>query len=113
VALLWCAAPVLAAVHAGVEAHRYCAEHGTVEEAGEAVVGSPEATPVVAGEGEEQAPHDGCDFARFCRFGQVLAQLILDVAGTPDVALAPSPSPAQAAPAVAVIVIAPKTSPPV
>jgi hypothetical protein len=119
VGLFWCAAPILAAVHANAEVHRYCAEHGMVEEGREAgVAGGTSVTPSAdtapsAGDASQDPPHDGCAFARVCRFGQVLASLALAAAGELDPApIAPLPVAQPAAP-VAVLYVAPKTSPPV
>lgn len=119
VALLWCAAPVLAALHADAEVHRYCAEHGALEEAGAPPSAEPAADAAAAGaplasvEGSEQpSAHDGCAFGEYCRFGQLLRTIILDFAG--EVGFAPAPPPATAPPAVrvAIVRVAPKTSPP-
>lgn len=114
VVLLWCAAPLLAALHAGAEAHRYCAEHDAVEEAAEAAAGvlSDQTGPLARGPEDPAPGHEDCSFTRFCRFGQLVAQLILDDAGDLEPVSLPTP-PLAPAPGVAVIVIAPKTSPPV
>jgi hypothetical protein len=115
VALLWCAAPVLSVLHASAEAHRFCAEHGVLEDAGrEETDDTPaERGPVAAGQSDPSTSHEGCAFARFCRFGQVLAQLVLEPAGELEHRLAVPPTLVIAPARVAIILIAPKTSPPV
>jgi hypothetical protein len=118
VALLWCATPILAALHASAEAHRYCAEHGAVEEGpeGDAVEAPDAPGPDVAaafGEGGAAESHDGCAFSRFCRFGQLLHQLVLEASGDVAATVIAAPALCVPAPSVAVIVLAPKTSPPV
>lgn len=113
VALFWCAAPVLAGVHASIEAHYYCLEHGAVEEAGEAKTqpGLPGGATVLSG--AEAAPsHDGCAFGRYCRFGQVLNQVVLALSACLEPDPISPPALSMAAPVVATIVLAPKTSPP-
>jgi len=113
VVVLWCAAPLLAALHAGAEAHRYCAEHGAVEEAAEAAAGLPaDQAPLAQGTDDRASTHEDCSLTPFCRFGQLLAQVILAEAGDLEPGSLPTPSVAPA-PGVAVLVIAPKTSPPV
>lgn len=110
-ALIWCAAPVLSAIHAGAEAHRYCAEHGALEEASEPEptdVGSDGAVIPLAPE----RSHEGCVFGRFCRFGQVLGQLVLEPAGDLEATAMGPPVLLETGPSVAVICFAPKTSPP-
>src|SRR5687767_12937587 len=84
-ALIWCTAPALSAVHATLEVHRYCADHGTVEEvpqgrptAGEPAVVAP-GQPVgkigkiveIAGTEDLDAGHDECVFGSFCRYGSL------------------------------------------
>lgn len=85
VTLFWSAAPILAAIHANAEVHRYCAEHGMVEEGSPT---RPQAAPddrPAARDASAPAPeHDGCAFARVCRFGQVLGPLSLEAAGQLD-----------------------------
>ncbi len=114
VGVFWCAAPILASVHANAEVHRYCAEHGKVEEAVEPGALAQADTRPAAHDGSQQPPgHDGCAFARVCRFGQVFGQGSPAWSGdfdpTPLVAVAP----AEPAPPLAVLSLAPKTSPPV
>jgi hypothetical protein len=113
--LLWCAAPILAIVHANAEVHRYCAEHGALEEAGDASNRSAVAEP--AGrlfDASETAPsHTGCAFARFCRFGQSPGPVVFSTTGDIEISLIPAPPLLQPAAIVPVIRIAPKTSPPV
>jgi hypothetical protein len=117
VALLWCAAPVLAILHAhsGTEVHRYCAEHGTLEDVGEtqAQAPAPDGNGATVRGSETEAAHGGCAFARYCRFGDTLARFVLETTGV--VAAMPVPTPAaRVAPAsIPVFVVAPKTSPPV
>jgi hypothetical protein len=115
VVLLWCAAPVLAAVHAAAESHRYCAQHDAVEEASdERDGGSPDqVAPLARSGGDQTSTHEDCSFAPFCRFGQLVGQLILDATGVLEPITVPPPSLPPLTPAVAVIVVAPKTSPPV
>jgi hypothetical protein len=113
VGVFWCAAPILAAVHANAEVHRYCAEHGMVEEAAAASAARP-ADESAAHDASERPPaHDGCAFAKVCRFGQVLASFVLPVAGALDPTPVATPALAQAAPPLALLRLAPKTSPPV
>lgn len=119
VALLWAVTPVLASLHASIEVHRYCAEHGVVEEAGAAEDADTPASAVQPGvriggvDVDEEAHHDDCAFAQFCRFGQTLIAFALAATGSLDPGAPPAP-PADAPPsALAVIFVAPKTSPPV
>ena len=113
VAALWAIAPVLAALHANAEVHRFCAEHGALEETSQS--GAPErgdAGPAwLASEG--QIPHAGCAFARYCRFDQLLIGFVLERAADLQVARPPERPGAISAPAVALLRLAPKTSPPV
>jgi hypothetical protein len=114
VTLFWSAAPILAAVHASAEVHRYCAEHGMVEEGSSARTGAAADARPAARDASAPAPeHDGCAFARVCRFGQVLGPVILVAAGQLDPTPASAPTPATPAPPLAVLRLAPKTSPPV
>lgn len=115
VAVLWSAAPVVAVVHASAETHRYCAEHGAVEESGERdgdVAASDSDSNAAVNGTEPGTSHEGCAFARYCRFGQVLGQFI--VAATGEIEGIPIPTPLRREPAapVAVLALAPKTSPP-
>lgn len=117
VALLWSAVPVLSVLHADGEAHRFCAEHGTIEESGSVSAPSaPEArserASANANLGELGSTHDGCAFTQFCRFGQLLDQVIFDVAALPPTPVASVARPAPALP-VALLTLAPKTSPPI
>src|SRR5688572_13756887 len=82
-ALIWCTAPALSAVHATLEVHRYCAEHGTVEEVPEGRPTANERASVVApgqpvgkiekiaGTEDLDAGHDECVFGSFCRYGSL------------------------------------------
>jgi hypothetical protein len=114
VMLLWCAAPILAVVHASEEAHRYCAEHDAVEEAPEPIVettANPQ-SPVASGAGGGAPAHDDCSFTRLCRFSQVLGQVILDAVGDLEQRSPAAPPSGPPEPSLALILIAPKTSPP-
>jgi hypothetical protein len=113
VALLWCAAPLLAALHASAEAHRLCAEHGVLEEADGAPADAATGEAGPGARGERTPEHEGCDFARFCRFGQLLAQVILGDFQTLEPAPLSTPALALPAPPIALVDLAPKTSPPV
>lgn len=117
-ALVWAAAPLLAVAHAVDTSHRYCATHGVLEEgegASEVDSSQPSRTDesdrAFADESDGEG-HEGCAFARVCRFGQVLAKVILAVLDGPT-----SPPPAQLDGGVAtaqleLLAVAPKTSPP-
>jgi hypothetical protein len=114
VAMFWSAAPVLAAVHAQAEVHRYCAEHGMVEEGSQARPETVADGMPAAHDASSPGPeHDGCAFARVCRFGQVLGPVILDAAGQLEPAAVACVTAAEPAPPLAVLRLAPKTSPPV
>jgi hypothetical protein len=111
-ALLWSGAPILAVLHANAEVHRYCVEHATLEETGRAEGDVAAAGATAASQGEPAPGHEGCAFARVCRFGQVFGHVVLDaVELIPAVVLAPPPleSPPLSLP---LILVAPKTSPP-
>jgi hypothetical protein len=113
VAVFWSAAPVLATVHANAEVHRYCAEHAQVEESAQtrpeaAVPAGPSAHP----DSEPMPGHDGCAFARVCRFGQVLVAVVIDPAGIVDPAPFFAPARLEPAPPVPLLSVAPKTPPP-
>lgn len=73
---LWCALPVAGAVHDGEHAHRYCAEHGAVEEAGpraEREGQQPSGTAGLGLEGadapSEATAHAACAFSFAHRLG--------------------------------------------
>jgi hypothetical protein len=118
-ALVWMAAPLLAVAHAVDSSHRYCATHGQLEE-GEGLPESgssqrPEADQSDRAFADERGGdgHDGCAFARACRFGSIVATVILGVLDGPTT---PPPAPLESAIAAApveLLAIAPKTSPPV
>jgi hypothetical protein len=113
-ALVWCAVPVLSAVHASLEIHRYCAEHGTLEEiagpvrALDAQSPSPGIRGVVGGE----SAHEDCVFHGLFRH--------VDSGGhgdtaTADLAFADPVAPAEqwrSGGGVPLLHLAPKTSPP-
>src|SRR5262245_29424299 len=88
VTLLWCAAPILAAIHAYIEVDRYCAQHGSVEEARKVDAPRPAPGPdtgaTAEGELQRLPAHEACGFGKVCRFGQVIARLILDAADAPE-----------------------------
>jgi hypothetical protein len=117
IALIWCAAPVLAILHAhsGTEVHRYCAEHGALEDVAEAQTRAP--TPDESGAtvraSETAAAHGECAFSRFCRFGDTLARFVMETTGVVEAMPVPRPAARVAAVAIPVFVVAPKTSPPV
>jgi hypothetical protein len=116
VALLWAGAPVLAALHANAEVHRYCAEHGVLEEV--AAGGGATGVPVLGGgaaasDAETSAPHDDCAFARYCHFGQLLTRFSLPATGALAVRTVALPRATTAASTLAILRLAPKTSPPV
>lgn len=114
VALLWCAAPMLSAVHSAAEAHRYCVEHGAIEEVEfENDQGEPQrpATDQVRGV-DASEPHEACAFAPFCRFGQLVTAFVPEAAGNIGAIPAPTLDDAASVSPVAVVRIAPKTSPP-
>jgi hypothetical protein len=119
VALLWCAAPVLAILHAhsGTEVHRYCAEHGTLEDVAEgqlqAQTPAPDGNGVTVRASEAEAAHGSCAFARFCRFGDTLARFQLQATGVVAATPVPMPAARVATASIPVFVVAPKTSPPV
>lgn len=114
-ALVWSAGPLLAALHADGEWHRYCPEHGTLEEAATPTPDDADESGAgarVAGDGAASAEHDACAFAACARFGQQLARLILADLGDID-AQPIAPPPCREPPRrLAVITVAPKTSPP-
>ncbi len=111
--VLWAGAPVMAVAHAAAEGHRFCAEHGTVEEASEVIVAAGSAGPadIVAARSQDAA-HEDCAFATACRFGQTLSAEGGGLVGL----LEPRPATFAAEIAAAVLfdvlVNAPKTSPP-
>jgi hypothetical protein len=116
VALLWAGAPVLAALHANAEVHRYCAEHGVLEEAaaGDGATGLPVlGGGAAASDAESPPPHEDCAFARYCHFGQLLTNFALPATGALAVRTVVLPRPHLVAPTLAIIRLAPKTSPPV
>ena len=112
-ATFWCAAPVLATIHANAEVHRYCAEHARVEESGKARPGTAvAATPSAHPDSDRLPAHEGCAFARVCRFGQVLATVVLDPGGILDTTPFDPPARLEPAPPLPLLSVAPKTSPP-
>lgn len=117
VALIWCVAPVLAILHAhsGTEVHRYCAEHGRLEDVaeGQSPAAEPDGSGATVQGSETEAAHGGCAFAHFCRFGETLARFVLETTGVVEATPVPTPAARVAAVAIPVFVVAPKTSPPV
>jgi hypothetical protein len=113
VALLWCAAPVLALVHGSAEAHRYCAEHGRLEDAGDGGSGEDGAARRQIVDAQGTASHDDCAFSQTCRFGQTLIAFLLEACGTLEAPPLVQPQRDPAPPPIALISFAPKTSPPV
>jgi hypothetical protein len=114
VALLWTAAPMLAALHANAEVHRYCAEHGALEDGSTGADTAGVDGGATASDAGTSAPHDDCAFARYCRFGQLLTLFALPATGELPVSTMIVPRPVMAPPAaLAIIRLAPKTSPPV
>jgi hypothetical protein len=118
VALLWCAAPVLAVLHghSGTEVHRYCAEHGTLEDVAEGQVQAqapaPDGNSPTVRASEAQAAHRGCAFAPFCRFGDTLSRFQFEATGVLAATHVPAPAARLAPASIPVFVLAPKTSPP-
>jgi hypothetical protein len=113
VAVFWCAAPVLAAIHASAQVHRYCSEHARLEESDQTPTGAQVAGGPSARSDSERLPaHDSCAFAPVCRFGQVQAAVVLDPTGILAATPFAPPARLEPAPPVALLLIAPKTSPP-
>src|SRR5688500_155021 len=80
VGLLWAVGPALAILHVDARLHRFCAEHGALEEAsvpastdqarGGPTMDAREAPEAQAGgSGAGGDGHDGCAFSPYCRFG--------------------------------------------
>ena len=117
VALVWGITPVLAVFHShdSGEVHRYCAEHRALEDVTEDgdPAPAPERDDAAFAQAETTPSHKGCAFGRFCRFGQVLSQFVLEATGVLEATPVQRPIVRVAAPAIAVILVAPKTSPPV
>lgn len=117
VALVWGLAPILAVFHShsSGEAHRYCAEHGVLEDVADEGDPAPasESDGTVVGQVEAARSHRGCAFGTFCRFGQLPSQLVVETGRILEATLVLLPVARVPAPSVAVIVVAPKTSPPV
>jgi hypothetical protein len=118
-ALLWCAVPVAAGLHADAEAHRFCAEHGALEDGGDAAGGggatgdrSSVSPLAIQGETEPSQSHHACAFSLVCRFGDVGWKATLAPAGDVAFTLAAPSIAGQPAAPIAVIAVAPKTSPP-
>ncbi len=109
-ALVWSAAPLLAAVHATTERHRFCAAHGTVEETSEGGA-APAHLPTVAGQSLASS-HEDCSFASACRFGQTLLPDVGASVGFLSPETVAAPVDARPAPSLDVLANAPKTSPP-
>lgn len=112
-ALLWLASPVLALLHAQAEIHRYCAQHGTLEEAGAPEPASPRSDrPVAAGLPTAESPHDGCAFAPHYRFSQILVSFTLEPGGDLPPRRSPGGRPTGWGSPLPLLLLAPKTSPP-
>lgn|GEM_PF-2420443 len=115
---LWLALPVASALHDGEHAHRYCVEHGAVEEAGEDVAArAPRAGElsegVEAGEAQEAGSHEACAFTFVRGLGDGAAPTRTDVAAAERVARAePLPPQDVGARGLPVLAVAPKGSPP-
>jgi hypothetical protein len=125
VALLWCVAPALSALHATLQIHRYCAEHGVLEEveasggetggveaSGGEIGGVETSGPLAGGGDDETVAHEDCAFVGFFRQGR-----LLDAPGSAPVGLDPAalnlPQAGEQVPApVELLRLAPKTSPP-
>ena len=117
VAVLWAAAPALAVLHAQAEIHRFCGEHGSLEETGgpgPARGLGPASEEQRAGDASDDAgAHEGCAFARHCRFTERLTAFVLAAGAELQWTPLPSPEIGTWLPAVPLIRLAPKTSPPV
>jgi hypothetical protein len=114
VVFLWGATPVLSVVHATAAEHRYCAEHGAVEDAPAVVGGQTVASSDdVAGSRPAQAPaHEGCAFARYCQFGRLPEYPVPDLPRVLEVPAVVQALPCAPPAAISVLSLAPKTSPP-
>lgn len=114
-AVVWSAAPGLAALHAQAEQHRYCVQHQALEEASSA---APVAEGRAAGplaEGVPPAPpgaHEACAFGHLWRFDRSLAPVVLAIGPALAAPAVSIPTGALTAPVVALYRLAPKTSPP-
>jgi hypothetical protein len=114
VVLLWGATPVLSVVHASAAEHRYCAEHGGLEDApavtgGQAVASGND----VASSRPAQAPaHEGCAFARYCQFARPPEPAAPDPLRVLEVPAVVHGLPCAPPAAISLLSLAPKTSPP-
>jgi hypothetical protein len=113
-AVVWCAAPVLAILHAHSSAvgHHYCAAHRTLEDVIEDQASAPNGDTAVRESGAASA-HYGCAFACSYRFDDTVARFALDTAGLIEATPFPTPTAQVASARIAIFVVAPKTSPPV
>lgn len=109
----WLAAPLLAIVHTLHETHRYCAEHGALEEAGGVATAAAAPTDGPRAGGEDRAAHHECSFGRVCRFGRGPAPVVLaEGALLRPGEIVPPPPRAPFAARGMLLARAPKTSPP-
>jgi hypothetical protein len=117
---LWVLLPVASALHDGDHAHRYCAEHGAVEEVGEALASDGEGSADesaggldVAGDGQGSEEHVDCAFAFVHGLGDG-AELVTagPVVGDAEVASSGLSSGRRGVRGLPVLAVAPKGSPP-
>jgi len=113
--LIWGAAPVLSVVHASEEGHRYCAEHGTVEDAQDEVLAESNATPSTADllSASPATEHQGCAFAHYCQIGRLPSTAAPDLPRVLELTSTEASIPVAPPAPISVLRLAPKTSPPV
>jgi hypothetical protein len=117
VVLLWGATPVLSVVHATEEGHRFCAEHGAVEDTqavgGAALAAAPDSDVARSAPGQGTPAHEGCVFAHYCQFGQLPQQVRPSLPHILEAPAALHVAPSIPTASISLLRLAPKTSPPV
>ena len=113
-AVLWSAAPPLSVAHVLVESHRYCGEHGVLEEAAQGGPGRPggDGHSTAVGARQAAAAHEDCAFHDCWRTSQTLWRHVVEAHALPLIADAGLPQALTYGPALPILALAPKTSPP-
>jgi hypothetical protein len=113
VAAVWCATPLLSALHASVEAHRFCAEHGVIEETSAVAEGTAPVSsdqPIARGT-DAGTSHEECAFHASGRL-QGPSGAVTSEASALEIPCAAPPRRSDPVPQLAIVDYAPKTSPP-
>jgi hypothetical protein len=111
-ASLWIVVPVVAAVHAVVDEHTWCAEHAAFEEGGRAGAAAASDTRGIAASDGPAGCHRDCALGDFVAGDTPSDEPERGVAIAAAGAPAAPPADATGAPPIALLRLAPKSSPP-